>query len=173
MKTDDELRQEVTRELTWDPCVECPDLAVEAQAGVVTLRGSVGMYTEAVAAEQAALRITGVVAVVNRLEVQPPEGSQPEDEEIAQAVRRELQFRAARECAGVQCAVAGCWVTLTGQVSTWDEHDRVLRVVRHVAGVRGVTDRLTVQAPRSSTRTPEAAPTAGRARRRRPPGWHS
>jgi osmotically-inducible protein OsmY len=149
MKTDDELRQEVARELAWDPCVECPDLAVEARAGVVTLRGSVRMYTEAVAAEQAALRITGVVAVVNRLEVQAAEGPEPEDEEMARALRRELEFRAPQECARIEVAVEGCWVTLTGQLDTWEEHDRVLRVVRHVAGVRGVTDRLTARAPRA------------------------
>lgn len=39
MKTDLELRQDVERELAWDPKVDASKIAVTAKNGVVTLAG--------------------------------------------------------------------------------------------------------------------------------------
>ncbi len=80
MKTDQELCQEIERELEWDPSARCERVTVEVHQGAVTLHGVVAVYSERVAAERAALRIGGVVDVTNEIELQPVVADDPDDD---------------------------------------------------------------------------------------------
>jgi osmotically-inducible protein OsmY len=44
--TDDELRLDVATELFWDPKVNAGQVAVSAEDGTVTLRGTVGSFRQ-------------------------------------------------------------------------------------------------------------------------------
>jgi osmotically-inducible protein OsmY len=65
--TDWDLQASVTAELTWEPLVESDDIAVFADGGVVTLRGTVGSLTEKFRAQKAAQRASGVSGISNHL----------------------------------------------------------------------------------------------------------
>ncbi len=65
--TDGDLQAIVTAELVWEPRVESDDIAVFAEGGVVTLRGTVSSLTEKHRAQNAAQRVHGVCVVSNHL----------------------------------------------------------------------------------------------------------
>ena len=54
MKSDLEVRQDVERELAWDPRIDAANIAVAAKQGVVTLTGQVRNFIEKWEAEDAA-----------------------------------------------------------------------------------------------------------------------
>jgi osmotically-inducible protein OsmY len=70
--TDGKLEADVHAELLWDARVADPsEITVSAQAGTVTLRGTVGSLPQRRAARHAARRVLGVIDVKDRLEVRP------------------------------------------------------------------------------------------------------
>jgi hypothetical protein len=71
VRTDEEIHQDVLDELDWDPEVDAKDVGVTVHDGVVTLTGTVDSFLKKWAAERAALRVEGVRAVVNHIEVVP------------------------------------------------------------------------------------------------------
>jgi hypothetical protein len=86
VRTDEEIQQDVLDELDWDPEVEVTDVGVTVHDGVVTLTGTVDSFLKKWAAERAALRVEGVRAVVNHIEVVPRGLGVRTDEDIARAV---------------------------------------------------------------------------------------
>ena len=68
--SNDELQLSVTEELIWDPKVDSNAIAVTAEDGVVTLRGTVGSLREKREAKKDAERVHGVKHVGNELDVQ-------------------------------------------------------------------------------------------------------
>ena len=67
MKSDAQIQHEVYEHLKWDPRVNETDIGVAVNDGVVTLSGSVPMYAEKIAAEEAAKRTPGVKAVAEEI----------------------------------------------------------------------------------------------------------
>jgi len=58
-----------TEELAWDPKVDSEEIAVAADDGTVTLRGTVGSFRKKREARKAAERVYGVLYVNNDLNV--------------------------------------------------------------------------------------------------------
>ena len=67
--TNDDLQLDVAAELSWDPKVDSQAIAVSADDGAVTLRGTVGSFREKREAGKAAARVYGVTEVSNELQV--------------------------------------------------------------------------------------------------------
>ena len=57
-KTDNEIKQQVLRELKWDSRIGWSEIGVEVMEGVVTLTGLVSSYAKKLAAQEAAHRIS-------------------------------------------------------------------------------------------------------------------
>src|SRR5687768_6623667 len=91
MKTDRELQAQVQDELQWETGVDAADLGVSAHNGIVTLNGRVNSFAERRAAQNAALRVSGV-HLVNAIEVVVPNELSRSDCEIARAVRTALEW---------------------------------------------------------------------------------
>ena len=77
--TDRELKEHMQNALDWEPSVDQSDIGISVDEGVVTLRGNVRSYTERSTAERVALRVYGVKAVANDLELQLASGYEPVD----------------------------------------------------------------------------------------------
>lgn len=65
--TEGDLQAIVTAELIWEPLVDSDDIAVFAEDGVVTLRGSVSSLRQRHRAQTAAERVAGASGVSNHL----------------------------------------------------------------------------------------------------------
>jgi osmotically-inducible protein OsmY len=144
-KTDSQIQQEVLRELSWDPRVEETEVGVGVDRGVVTLTGTVSSWAKRVAAQDAAHRVAGVLDVANDVQVKLPGNLVRTDTEVAQAVRRALEWDALVPHDRIQSTVSDGWVTLEGNVDTWVEREDTARAVQNLLGVRGVTDKLAVR----------------------------
>src|SRR5216683_7553150 len=86
-----------------------------SRMGSLTLLGTVESYTQKWSAEEIALRVTGVKAVVNQLEVKLPSSAARTDEEIAKAAKQALES-SWEIPASVKVSVEKGWITLHGDV---------------------------------------------------------
>lgn len=143
MKTDLQLKQDVTDELNWDPAIDAAAIGVEVRQGVVTLSGHLRSYAEKVAAERVAQRVRGVRAVVVDLEVLIP--GEFRDEEIAAAARNMLQWHVHVPSEQIHVTVEKGCVTLTGIVEWGYQRRLAERVVAQLRGVTAVTNQIGVK----------------------------
>ena len=149
MKSDSEIREDVIRELQWDPQITDPEaIGVAVKDGAVTLTGHTPTYSEKLAAARAAERVYGVKAVANDIKVKLS-GEPRDDSDIAQAIAHVLENNTRIPEGKVRARVQAGWVTLDGEVE-WDYQRReVERMVRNVRGVVGITNIVVVK-PRVS-----------------------
>lgn len=144
-RSDEQIQREVLEELKWDARVQPNEIGVSVKDGVVTLTGWVDSYAKKWAAEQAAHRVRGVVAVANDIEVRLPGSAERTDSDIAAAVTRALEWDAFVPVEKVDVTVSKGWVTLKGEVE-WEFQRRAAeRAVRRISGVRGVTNLIAVR----------------------------
>ncbi len=145
MKTDFELQQDVSAELQWEPSVHAARIGVEVHDGVVTLAGQVDSYAEKWGAERAAQRVAGVKALATELKVQLSGARRHTDADIAQAVENVLSWSSALPPGAVRVLVEGGWVTLTGEVEWHYQRQAATASVRHLLGVTGVSENITLK----------------------------
>ncbi len=147
MKNDAEIRDDVIEELRWDPQITDPDaIGVAVADGAVTLTGKVPNYAEKLAAAQAAERVYGVRVVANELKVALA-GTPRDDSDIARAIAHILEWNVQIPEGKVHARVQNGWVTLDGEVEHEYQRREVERMVRHVRGVTGVLNSITVTSP--------------------------
>jgi osmotically-inducible protein OsmY len=144
-RTDEQIQQDVLAELRWDARVQPNEIGVVVKDGVVTLTGWVDSYLKKWAAEEAAHRVRGVKAVANDIEVRISGSAQRTDADIAAAAVRALEADAFLSPDKVHVTVSKGWVTLEGEVEWQFEKEDAERVVRRLAGVKGVTNLITVK----------------------------
>ncbi len=145
--SDTQIQQDVLRELRWDSRVEAPDVGVAVHHGVVTLTGTVESYATKLAAAEAAHRVAGVQDVANDLTIKLPGIGDRTDAEIAQAVRQALAWDPLVPDEHIQSTVSNGWVTITGKVDRWAQREDAAHAIRHLWGVLGVTNEITISAP--------------------------
>ena len=145
--TDQELQQHVQNALEWEPSVDTTEIGVTVEEGVVTLRGDVGSYAERQTAERAALRVYGVKAVANDLDVRLVSGNERTDTEIAQAAVARLKWNTVVPANRITVTVANGWVTLNGTLDRYYQIAAAERAVRDLTGVKGVSSSIVLQAP--------------------------
>jgi osmotically-inducible protein OsmY len=144
-RTDAEIQAEVLTELKWEPRVQATEIGVAVKDGVVTLAGFVDSYSKRWAAEEAAHRVRGVKAVANDIEVRLSTAGERTDPEIAAAAVRALQWDAVLVPEQIDVTVSKGWITLKGSVDWQYKKHEAERVVRHLAGVKGVSNLIVVK----------------------------
>src|ERR1700716_2133817 len=144
-RSDFDVQRDVLEELKWDARVQPNEIGVAVKDGVVTLTGWVDSYLKRWAAEEAAHRVRGVRAVANDIEVRLGVGSERTDAEIAAAAVRALQWDAILVPEKIEVTVSKGWVTLKGSVDWQYKKTEAERVVRNLAGVKGVINLIEVK----------------------------
>lgn len=144
-RSDRDLKQRILRELKWDSRIAWASIDVSVTDGVVTLTGNVLSYAQKNAAQEAAHRVAGVLDVANEIEVRPVDGFLRNDSEIAGAVRNALEWDALVPNELIKSTVSDGWVTLNGEVDYWRERNDAERAIRRLAGVVGVTNKITIR----------------------------
>jgi osmotically-inducible protein OsmY len=143
MKTDTELRHDIQQELAWDPSVDDADIGDAVSGGIVTLTGEVKSYAQKWNAARAIERVSGVRGLANEIHVRSSD--EHTDTDIAMAAAAALRWNGSLPSEGVIVSVQNGWLTLSGTVT----HDYQRRLahdnVRHIRGVRGVTELITLE----------------------------
>jgi osmotically-inducible protein OsmY len=145
MKTDTQLQKDVMDEITWASCVTAREIGVIAANGVVTLTGTVPTYAEKWAAERAARRVQGVKAIAEEIQIKPVGRYVKTDAEIAAIAAASLRAHVWVPT-DIQANVENGLVTLAGVVN-WEFQERAATdCVRFLAGVKGVSNKITLKA---------------------------
>ena len=148
-KTDSQIQIDVMKELKSDPSVTSSDIAVTAQEGVVTLRGSVPHFAEKHSAEKATQRVGGVRAVADEIEVKLMGEYEKSDAQIAEAASNVIDWNYAVP-KKTKVSVDKGWVTLRGEADWNYQRTAAKKAIGHLMGVRGVTNEMTI-VPRADT----------------------
>lgn len=149
MTTDSFLKESVEDELRWDLRVDEAHIGVSAHDGSVTLSGRVTTYPAKMAAIEAAKRVRGVRAVADDVEVHLPSQHRREDSDVAERIAHVLEWNVSIPHTNIQAKVSSGYVTLTGEVDWEHQRRHVEQQVRHVGGVIGVVNSITIK-PRTT-----------------------
>jgi len=144
MKTDMELQRDVLDAISWEPSISAPDIGVIARDGLVTLIGSVDNLPAKREAEKASLRVSGVKAVVNVIEVRLSTESRRSDEDLTRAASDALEWNIILP-KNLQAVVEDGRVMLTGKVQWRFQRNAAEEAVARLIGVKGVTNNIAVQ----------------------------
>jgi osmotically-inducible protein OsmY len=130
------------RQLDWDPDVDASAIGVSAGDSIVTLTGFVDSYAEKLAAERVAKQVRGVRGVANDIVVRQMVGRTDadiaHDAVVCLAHRPDLADT-------IQVAVHHGHLTLTGQVAWLLQKEAAENAVRHVRGLLGIFNHITVK----------------------------
>jgi len=151
MKSDAVLQHDVMAELKWEPSVNAAHIGVEVKNGIVTLTGYVDSYSEKWAAEQAALRVYGVKALTVELEVNLPGFSKRNDLDIAISAENVLRWSTDIPEGVVKIVVENGWITLTGELEWQYQQRTALTALRHIVGVKGISNKMSIKPVLSSS----------------------
>lgn len=154
--TDAELDRLVTDELQWDPRVDDAGLAVSVKNGIVTLAGFTDGYAKKLAASDAAHRVSGVLDVVDQIEVRHVGRPKP-DTELALDVRHALERDVFVPDSKIKSTVSEGRVRLEGEVEFPFQRQDAERAVERLNGVRSVTNLILVTARRIDAKQIERA----------------
>jgi len=145
MKSATQLRRDVEEELAIEPSVEATAIGVAVEGGMVTLSGHVSSYSEKLAAERCAARVSGVRAIVSELDIKLPGSNRVTDEDIAQAATNALASNSQVPRDRIKIEVGSGWITLEGDVDWHYQKTAAHDAVCHLRGVTGVTDKIAIK----------------------------
>src|SRR6266540_6287136 len=141
--TDEALALSVKDELFWDPKVDGEKIAVSADDGTITLRGTVGSFRQKRDAKKAAERVHGVVYVENDLTVRILTESRRADADLRGDVLQALLLNSLIPTT-VDAKVGDGYVTLSGAVDWQYQRDEAAYVAGNILGVTGVDNEILV-----------------------------
>jgi osmotically-inducible protein OsmY len=141
-----ELVNDVRDELYWDPKIDNSAIAVSADDGRVTLRGTVGSLREKREAKNAAARVLGVVSVDNQLEVRLLNDDRRGDAELRGDVLQALMLDSVVPKT-VDVKVDDGYVTLTGSANWQYQREEAEFVAGNIVGAVDVLDEIELTAP--------------------------
>ncbi len=146
MSYDTDLAANVSDELFWDPKVDNTAIAVSANDGTITLRGTVGNLREKREAQKAAQRVIGVVSVDNKLQVKLMNDQKRADAELRGDVLQALMLDSLVPTA-VDAKVDEGFVTLTGTVDWQYQRDEAEFVASNIVGALDLFDEIELTHP--------------------------
>lgn len=142
---DTSLKHDVEDELEWDPVIDASKIGVAATDGVVTMTGTVRAYSDRWNAERIAKRVHGVKAVANDIEVVIDNAEHRDDADIAASAVNALHWNFSIPNERIKVTVSKGWITLDGEVD-WQYQKRAAEdAVRHLRGVRGLSNQIIVR----------------------------
>ena len=114
---------------------------------MVTLSGSVDSYGKKWAADRAAKRVFGVKAVIEEIKVTLAGSYKRADKDIAKSATDVLDWNILVPSNRVKVMVQDGWITLSGDVGWYYQKQHAEDIVRHLIGVVGVTNSITIKPP--------------------------
>jgi len=145
MKTNEDLQKDVQDAIKWEPLLRAAEIGVTAKDGVVTLSGSVDSYAKKSEAEAAAKKVTGVKVVVEEIEIKTYSNLyNRDDNDLANEVLNAYKWNWEIPNDKVKVKVENGWITLEGGVEWNYQKEAAERLVKKLAGVKGVSNLITI-----------------------------
>jgi osmotically-inducible protein OsmY len=142
-------------ELKWEPTIHAAEIGVAVKDGVVTLSGGVDSYGKKWAADRAAKRVFGVKAVIEEIKVTLARSYKRADKDIAKSATDVLDWNLWIPRDRVKVMVQDGRITLSGDVDWYYQKERAEDAVRHLIGVLGVINSITIKPPVPAVKAPE------------------
>ncbi len=142
-QTDRELKTAIVDEFEWAPNIVADRIGVAVNDGAVTLSGEVNSYPDKTAAVKAALRVHGVTALADEIEVKSA-WTIPLDEDLAREAGAALNASVVLDEGSVKATVHDHQVDLTGTVGWNHQREAAQSLVSNLAGVRAVHNRIAI-----------------------------
>ncbi len=144
-KTDTEIKTDVLSELKYDPSLKVTEIGVLVADGIVTLTGYTTSFNEKLAAVHAVKRVAGVLAIADDIELKIPDANHRTDGEIAAATAHQIAWSTTIPAGTVEITIRNGWVILEGEVEWWYQKNAAEVAVRHLSGVRGVSNSISIK----------------------------
>jgi osmotically-inducible protein OsmY len=145
MKTDSEIQKDVMEELKWEPLLTASEIGVAVKNRVVTLSGTVDSFYKKEEAENAAKRVSGVMAVAEDIEVKPFATAKKNDTEVARMIADTLKWDTVVQDDKIRVKVEDAWVTLEGIVDWEFQKESVKNSIKNIVGIRGISNDIIVK----------------------------
>jgi osmotically-inducible protein OsmY len=145
MKNNEELQKDVQDAIKWEPLLNAAEIGVTAKDGVVSLTGVVDTYAKKMEAEDAAKRVIGVKALVEKIEVKLPSAWTKTNAEVAKEVLVALKSNWSVTADKVTVKVEDGWVTLDGELPWNYQKEAAKNAVNYLTGVKGVTNNIKIK----------------------------
>jgi len=149
MSLDNELTADVSDELFWDPRVDNTAIAVSADGGKITLRGTVGSLREKREAKKAAERVFGVISVDNQVQVKLMNDERRADAELRGDVLQALMLDSLVPTT-IEVKIEDGFVTLTGTADWQYQRDEADFVASNIVGTLDVFNEIELKRPTPS-----------------------
>lgn len=145
-KSNNVLRKEVIAALKWEPLLHTNEIDVSVLDGVVSLEGIVDNYAQKREAEHVVKNIPGIKEVTNNVKVDLFKSAVKSDKDVTDLVKKALQENWAVPDHKITVTVKDGWVTLEG-ILHWNFQRRAAdNAIRYIQGVRGVIDKIKIEA---------------------------
>jgi osmotically-inducible protein OsmY len=144
-KTDTEIKTDVLSELGYDPSLKVTEIGVLVKDGIVTLNGYTTRFDEKLAAVHAVKRVAGVLAIADDIELKIPDANHRTDGEIAAAAAHQIAWSTTIPTGAVAITIRNGWVILEGEVEWRYQRDAAEVAVRHLSGVCGVSNAISIK----------------------------
>jgi len=141
--SDQDIQANVSEELLYTPSID-RHIGVAVNGGAVTLSGEVGSLPERLAAKRAAMRVSGVKAVADELQVRISATPGTTDNEIAEAARQLLALAIDVPSDTVTAEVRDHVITLSGHVTWGYQRDAAARAVMYLNGVNAINNTISL-----------------------------
>ena len=145
MKTNQELQTDVQNAIRWEPLLHAAEIGVTAKDGVVSLSGVVDSYAKKMEAENAAKKVIGVKALVEKIEVHFPSAWTKTNAEIANEALTALNSNWSVLKDKVTVKVENGWVTLEGELPWNYQKEAAKSAVHYLTGVKGVINNIKIK----------------------------
>jgi osmotically-inducible protein OsmY len=138
-----QVTRDVLDELLWDDTIDASHITVTVDDGKVVLGGTVDSFHEKWNAGEDASRVLGVRDVVNEITVDMAARTVL-DEDLATSARAGLDANGLVPDGAIKIDVSDGWVAMSGNVHHYYERQAAEHVIRHLRGLAGFTDSVTV-----------------------------
>lgn len=149
-KTDLEIQTDVSRALSWDPSIKHELIGIRVHEGVVTLMGIVTSYFEKIEAEQVTQRVSGVKAVIQKIQVKVGTDYARDDQDIAEAIIERFKWSISVPSSSILVRVEDGWVELRGEVMWGFERAAAENCIKDIVGIQGIANEIIVKSTHAS-----------------------
>jgi osmotically-inducible protein OsmY len=145
MKNNSELQTDVQNAIKWEPLLNAAEIGVTVKDGVVSLTGIVDSYAKKLEAENAAKKVIGVKALVEKIEVKFPSSWTKTDLEIANEALAALKSNLSVPKDKVTIKIEDGWITLEGELSWNYQKESAKSAVKYLTRVKGVSNNIKIK----------------------------